>query len=484
MPFKLGFRLNRLYFLTLLVSDFIVIAISILLAVLIRFGTLNSSAVPLTAIAGTWVFFALTEILFMMVENLYTVRTTVNRIMNIFRTTRLIIISSMLYIVVLFLIHFPSHIFLSSRISVLLFIGFWLIFSILTRIVVIPNIFPLLLRTFRFGTISIVLFGPEDVTVKIRSLLFKSPVFRKILKLRIHKYSLPDNPAERLMACREIMKEDGSTELIMVFKDEDFDTIADFCLHTRSAGIPFSIYSERIPELGYFDPWISFGNFGALTFFSMKWTKAAERVWRITDILLSIAGLILLIPVYFTISLTIALTSSGGVLFKQKRIGRNKKPFIFLKFRSMLTDAENREEAHREYFRRYVNGDAAKKTKNGEVFKKVSSHSVTTIGRIIRKTSLDELPQIFNVLKGDMSIVGPRPCISYELEHYNSDWLQKRFTVKPGLTGIWQVYARSRLAFEKSQFLDFVYVISRSDGMNIRLILKTVPVMFFSKGGI
>ncbi len=484
MPFKPGFRLNRLYFLTLLVSDFIVIAISIFLAVLIRFGSLNTSAAPFTAMIGTWIFFALTELLFMMVENLYTVRTTVNRIMNIFRTTRLIIISSMLYIVVLFLIHFPSHIFLSNRISVLLLIGFWLIFSILMRITVIPYIFPLLLRIFRFGTISVVLFGPFDVTVKIRSLLLKSPVFRKILKLRIHRSSLPDNPAERLAVCREIMKEDNSAEFIMVFKDEDFDSIAEFCLHTRSAGIPFSVYSERIPELGYFDPWISFEDFGALTFFSMEWSKTAEKVWRLADILLSIAGLILLTPVFFAISLTIVLTSPGGVLFKQKRISMNKKSFIFLKFRSMLVDAENREESHREYFRRYVNGDAAKKTKNGEVFKKVSSHSVTTIGRIIRKTSLDELPQIFNVLKGDMSIVGPRPCISYELEHYNSDWLQKRFTVKPGLTGIWQVYARSRLAFEKSQFLDFVYVISRSDGMNIRLILKTVPVMFFSKGGI
>ncbi|MCD4847114.1 MAG: sugar transferase [Candidatus Aegiribacteria sp.] len=484
MPFKLGFRLNRLYFLTLLISDFIVIAISILFAVLIRFGSLNTSAVPFTAMIGTWIFFAITELLFMMVENLYTVRTTVNRIMNIFRTTRLIIISSMLYMVVLFLIHFPSHIFLSSRISVLLLIGFWLILSILMRISVIPYIFPPLLRIFRFGTISIVLFGPFDVTNKIRSLFLKSPVFRKILKLRIHRSSLPDNPAERLMMCSEIMKEDNSTELVIVFEDEDFDFIAEFCLHARNAGIPFSIFSERIPELGYFDPWISFGDFGALTFFSMEWSKTADRIWRLTDILLSITGLILLTPIFITIALTIALTSPGGVLFKQTRIGMNKKPFKFLKFRSMLVNAENREELHREYFRRYVNGNAAKKTKNGEVFKEVSSRSVTTFGRIIRKTSLDELPQIFNVLRGDMSIVGPRPCISYELEHYNSDWLQKRFTVKPGLTGIWQVYARSRLAFEKSQFLDFVYVISRSDGMNIRLILKTLPVMFFSKGGI
>lgn len=484
MPFKLGFKLNRLYFLTLFICDFIVIAISILLSVLIRFGSLDTTAAPASAMIGTWIFFSITELMFMMVEDLYTARTTVNRIMNIFRTTRLIIISSMLYVVALFLIHFPSHIFLSSRISVLLFVGFWLIFSILMRIIVIPNIFPFLLRMLRFGTISIVLFGPEAVTKKIKSLLLKSPIFKRILKLRICRSQLPDNPAERMMACREIMSEDNSTELIMVFEDEDFDSIADFCLHTRNAEIPFSIYSKRIPELGYFDPWISFEEYGALSFFSAEWSKFAEKVWGITDILVSIVSLILLTPVFIIISLIIALTSPGGVLFKQTRIGRNHKPFTFFKFRSMIVSAENSEESHKEYFRKYVNGDAAKKTKDGEIFKKISSDSVTTIGRIIRKTSLDELPQILNVLKGDMSIVGPRPCINYELEHYDSDWLQKRFTVKPGLTGIWQVYARSRLGFKKSQFLDFVYVISRSDGINIRLILKTIPVMFLSKGGI
>jgi lipopolysaccharide/colanic/teichoic acid biosynthesis glycosyltransferase len=85
---------------------------------------------------------------------------------------------------------------------------------------------------------------------------------------------------------------------------------------------------------------------------------------------------------------------------------------------------------------------------------------------------------------GEMSIVGPRPCIDYEMEHYTSEWLQQRFTIKPGLTGIWQIYGRSRLDFKKSQFLDFIYVLSRTDGTNIRLILKTFPVMFFGKGGV
>lgn len=481
---KRGFLLNRLYFRVLLIGDFVVLAVSISLSVLIRFGSLNTSAAPLTAMAGTWIFFALTELIFMMVEDLYTVRTTVNRVMNVFRTARVIIILFMFYIVVLFLVHFPSDFFLSSRIATLLFAGFWLILSIFMRIIVIPHVFTFLLKIMRFGTISLVLFGPENATAKIRSMVLKSKVFQKILKLRINNSILPDDPAERMQACREIMKEDGSNELIMVFEDEDFNDIAEFCLHARRDGIPFSIYSKRIPELGYFDPWISLGDYGSLTFFSKEWKKTAERVWRITDILLSIAGLILLTPIFVGIALTIALTSPGGVLFKQTRIGKNRKPFKFLKFRSMLMDAENREEFHREYFRKYVNGNAAKKTKNGEVFKRVSSDTVTTVGRIIRRTSLDELPQIFNVLRGDMTIVGPRPCIRYELEHYKSDWLQQRFTVKPGLTGIWQVYARSRLSFEKSQFLDFVYVISRSDGMNIRLILKTVPVMLFGKGGV
>ena len=107
---------------------------------------------------------------------------------------------------------------------------------------------------------------------------------------------------------------------------------------------------------------------------------------------------------------------------------------------------------------------------------------MTWTGRIIRKTSIDALPQFLNVLKGDMSLVGPRPCIAYEMDYYR-DWQRYRFSVRPGLTGVWQVYGRSRLPFDAAQFLDLCYALKRSTGLNIRLLLKTIPVVLFGRGG-
>lgn len=468
----------------LLLCDFMILSVSIPLAVLIRFGSVLSPLAPPSAMLGTWIFFALTGLLFMTVENLYSIRTTVNRIMNIFRIIRMTVILSMIYIVVLFITHFPGNIFLSSRISVLMFMIWWLGLSIITRIVIVPRLFPLLLRIFRFGKMSIVMFGDPDITTRIRSMHMASPIYRKILDMKIHRGELPDDIAQRAIACGEILKEEGATDLIMVFGDEDFDQIAEFCLLTRRTGIPFSIYSRRICELGYFDPWTTLEDYGAISFFSKKWSKTAKFVWRIADILFSLLGMVLFAPFMLTIALSVTLTSPGGILFRQTRIGMNKKPFTFLKFRSMRIDAKNKEAAHKEYFKKYVDGTAASQTDDRRVFKSINSEALTKVGKIIRRTSFDELPQIFNVLRGDMSIVGPRPCIDYELEHYDREWLQQRFLVKPGLTGIWQVYARSRLDFKKAQFLDFVYVLSMSDGVNLRLILKTFPVMLFGKGGV
>lgn len=473
-----------MYYFTLLISDFLIIALSILFSILIRFGSLNTATVPFSAIAGTWIFLVIAEILAMMVEDLYVIRTTVNKAMNIFRTIRIIVTISVFFIVVLFLAHFPTNIFICSRLAVFILMVLWLLMTIIARLLIIPRIFPWLLRILGFGKISMVLFGSPAACGKIRTTLLKSPIYRQLFELKIYSQPLPADPDERYTRCMEILKSEDATELIMVFDEEDFNSIARFSLLTRRAGIPFSIYSRRILELGCFDPWITTDKYAALTFCSRKQTGISSTLWRMSDILIAIIGLLVFFPFIAVIIPAIALTSPGGILYKQTRIGYMKRPFSFIKFRSMRIDVDDRKSVHKRYFIKYVNGDAATESKNGEVFKTINSKAVTPVGRIIRKTSMDELPQILNVIRGEMSIVGPRPCIDYEMEHYTSEWLQQRFTIKPGLTGIWQIYGRSRLDFKKSQFLDFIYVLSRTDGTNIRFILKTFPVMFFGKGGL
>lgn len=484
MPLRRSHQLNRLYFLTLLFCDLVIIAASILFAVRIRFGQFVPPDVPMSAMIGTWAFLNFFQVLAMMVENLYVVRTTVNRSMNVFRTVRMIFAITVLYIVYLFLAHFPSDLFICSRLTIIYIMLCWTSLTVLSRLLLVPRTFSLLVRLMGFGRTTIVIFGEKRISESIRNSIMRSAAYGSVLDLSICSDPLPDDPDCRFETCMETMKKRNALEIMMVFGNEDYDSIARFSMLTRRAGVPFVIFSKRILELGYFDPWLTVGSYGAMTFCSREWTATSSILWRVVDLAASMIGMVLFLPVILLTVPAIALTSRGGILFRQNRIGYGRKPFTFYKFRSMRVDADDRHSAHRDYFRKYVNGSAASDTVSGKVFKSVNASALTPVGRIIRKTSIDELPQIFNVLKGEMSIVGPRPCIDYELEHYDKEWLQQRFTVKPGLTGIWQVYGRSRLSFEKSQFLDFVYVISRTDGLNLRLILMTFPVMLFGKGGL
>lgn len=212
---------------------------------------------------------------------------------------------------------------------------------------------------------------------------------------------------------------------------------------------------------------------------------------RIFDIVASLIGLMVLAVPFLIIAVLIKLTSKGPVFFKQIRIGKDGKPFEFYKFRSMYVNNDDR--IHREFTKKLIAesknaGVEVSKTvvsENGEltqVKKIVNDPRVTPIGRFLRKTSLDELPQLFNVLKGDMSLVGPRPCMPYEWEEYEA-WHKRRLSVTPGCTGLWQVSGRSAVGFNDMVILDLYYIENMSPLMDLKLILKTLPVMLLAKGG-
>ncbi len=191
---------------------------------------------------------------------------------------------------------------------------------------------------------------------------------------------------------------------------------------------------------------------------------------RLMDISVSIVMLILLSPLMLLISLSIKLTSKGPVFFAQNRVGMNKRSFKLLKFRSMVVDAEK------------LKKDLLDKNEvDGPVFKIKLDPRVTSIGRIIRKTSLDELPQLLNVLKGEMSLVGPRPPLMSEVKEY--EWLfRKRLAIKPGITCLWQVMGRNTLTFERWMELDKQYVDNWSVWLDLKILLKTIPVVLTGHG--
>lgn len=204
---------------------------------------------------------------------------------------------------------------------------------------------------------------------------------------------------------------------------------------------------------------------------------------RILDIALSLFGIVLLSVPFLVIALIIKLTSKGPVFFKQIRIGKDGKSFEFFKFRSMYMN--NDDSIHREFTKNLIRkSKQALVNADGklEVKKIVNDPRITPIGRFLRKTSIDELPQLFNVLKGDMSLVGPRPCLPYEWEEYEM-WHRRRLSVLPGCTGLWQVSGRSAVGFNDMVILDLFYIDNMSPIFDFKLILKTFPVMLFSKGG-
>lgn len=201
-------------------------------------------------------------------------------------------------------------------------------------------------------------------------------------------------------------------------------------------------------------------------------------VKRIVDVVLATLGIIALMPLFLLIAVAIKIDSPGPVLFVHTRLGKDGRPFRFYKFRSMFLDSDNDEE-RKEHIGKFINGNFD--NGNGST-KIVDKNKVTRVGAILRRFSLDELPQLYNVVIGDMSLVGPRPCLPYEWDEYD-EWHKKRLSVIPGCTGLWQVTGRSEVGFNDMVILDLYYIQNASFELDTKLILRTIPVMLFGKGG-
>ncbi len=212
--------------------------------------------------------------------------------------------------------------------------------------------------------------------------------------------------------------------------------------------------------------------------------KKALFLKRVIDIVGSLTAIVLSAPLFVVISALIKLTSEGPVFFRQKRVGQYGKTFTFLKFRSMFVN--NDPSIHREYVKDLIcaddNGSRNGCSQKKEVFKIQNDPRVTPVGRFLRRTSLDELPQFINVLVGDMSLVGPRPPIPYELENYDLWHRRRLLDMKPGITGMWQVEGRSITTFNEMVRLDIYYMTNWSIWLDLKLLLKTPLAVLTSKG--
>lgn len=239
----------------------------------------------------------------------------------------------------------------------------------------------------------------------------------------------------------------------------------------RGIKLAFYVFPEDAAVSGM-DEWAQSPLYSDVTQ-EMNRRNADRFLKRALDVVGSLTAMVLFFPVFTAIALAVKLTSRGPVFFKQERVGQFGKPFIFVKFRSMYTG--NDHSIHQQYVEKLIAGAATRQEagRQAQLYKLTKDPRVTPLGRFLRKTSLDELPQFFNVLKGEMSLVGPRPPIAYEVQRY-SIWHRSRLlAVKPGITGLWQVGGRNKVAFDEMVRLDLQYAKSWTLWLDVKILLKT-----------
>jgi lipopolysaccharide/colanic/teichoic acid biosynthesis glycosyltransferase len=208
--------------------------------------------------------------------------------------------------------------------------------------------------------------------------------------------------------------------------------------------------------------------------------QAVAILRRAFDIVFSLALILLFSPILGAVAIAVRLDSRGPAFFRQRRVGYREVKFTLFKFRSMRVDADPR--GHQEYVTALIKGKSESHEGGREnLYKLAVDNRITPVGRWIRRWSLDELPQLFNVLRGDMTLVGPRPAIPYEVAEY-PNWYRERFSVKPGLTGYWQVSGRNERTYEEMVRLDIEYAERRSVGLDLLILLKTPWVVLSRKG--
>jgi exopolysaccharide biosynthesis polyprenyl glycosylphosphotransferase len=276
----------------------------------------------------------------------------------------------------------------------------------------------------------------------------------------------------------EIVVKTGAGEVIITGQNVSSEVLFDVMMRCgRRKGVEFKLAPNLFDSLPRKTNVEQIGSLPMIQLFRQPLSPVSQFVKRLEDVIVALFAIIILSPLTIIIAILIKFDSKGNIFYKQKRVGMDGRQFSFYKFRTM--QANNDDSEHREYLKNYIAGETEG---NGEetVFK-LNDARVTHIGKHLRRLSLDELPQIFNVLRGEMSIVGPRPPIPYEVEEYNAAQ-RRRLDMKPGITGLWQVSGRNRLTFEQMLTLDVFYIENWSLWLDAKIISKTIPAMIRGDG--
>lgn len=274
---------------------------------------------------------------------------------------------------------------------------------------------------------------------------------------------------------KEIIEQDDIDELIIAEDKIEEEELLNLIDNSKKFNVSLKVTSELFDVVGEKMATEKYVNIPVIDVSPNYNNKLNYTAKRVMDIFLSVFALIFVAPIMILIAALIKLTSPGPIFFKQKRVGYYGMEFEIYKFRSMRV-LEGEDEDRKSQMFKFMNDNSGKiKTKV------VNDSRITWIGSLLRKTSLDELPQLFNVIKGDMSLVGPRPCLPYEYDLY-PEWQKRRVNVLPGCTGVWQIWGRSSTSYKDSVVLDLYYINNMSPWFDLQLLFQTIPVMITARG--
>jgi len=294
-----------------------------------------------------------------------------------------------------------------------------------------------------------------------------------------YEASTPKGCLGRLKELPDIVEREKIDEIIVT--NENIDKIVlisllDYCTTTGlTAWFPPKLLKIIDMKL-YID---NFCGIQMIKLCSQKNTWIFNKVKHALDALVTVPIFILQLPLFLVIAAAIKLNSKGPVFYHASSIGKHGREFKMYKFRSMRVGSDNN--VHKNYVSKLIKGEIGNRSDQGETLKIMDDDRVTLVGRILRKYSLDELPQLINVLKGEMSLIGPRPCLPYEYEIYE-DWHKKRVYVRPGITGLWQVTGRSEVSFEDMILLDLYYIYNKNLIMDFNILYETFFVVLQKRG--
>lgn len=280
----------------------------------------------------------------------------------------------------------------------------------------------------------------------------------------------------------EAIRDAAANEVIIADPRVDPDALFEVMMRCgRRRGVEFRIAPNLFNCLPRKTEIDQIGALPMIRLFREPLSNSARLLKRTSDIVIATLALLLAAPLWLLIALLIKTGSRGPIVYAQERVGMDGRIFLCYKFRTMHLGADSK--LHREYQKQFIAGSAEANLGDGDrpVYKFQSDVRITRVGRWLRRTSLDEVPQLFNVLRGDMSVVGPRPPIPYEVEHYEL-WHRKRLDMKPGLTGLWQVSGRNRLPFEEMVKLDLYYIENWSLLLDLKIIMRTALVIIRRDG--